>query len=103
MKQLHTIGWIRRGSSGVSFLQLPYPYWFNITTAYTLKAEQNYQGLRQQESDFYDIARHLLDHADPEDPKLKENVDRYIQQAEAIRRTARKVETAAPPSARDTT
>jgi hypothetical protein len=72
-----------------------------VSLAYTLKAEQRYQGMRQQESDFYDIARNLLDSTSPDDPQLKEKVDEYIKRVEAIRRTARKVETAAPPSALD--
>lgn len=72
-----------------------------VSLAYTLKAEQRYQGMRQQESDFYDIARNLLDSTSPDDLQLKEKVDEYIKRVEAIRRTARKVETAAPPSALD--
>ena len=72
-----------------------------VSLAYTLKAEQKYQGMRQQESDFYDIARQLLDHADPNDSNLGEKVDEYIRKVEAIRQTARKVETASPPSALD--
>ncbi len=72
-----------------------------VSLAYTLKAEQRYQGMRQQESDFYDIARNLLDSTSPDDPQLKEKVDNYIKKVEVIRRTARKVETAAPPSALD--
>lgn len=72
-----------------------------VSLAYTLKAEQKYQGMRQQESDYYDIARSLLDNVDPDDERLKEKVDDYIKRVEAIRCTARKVETAAPPSALD--
>ncbi len=47
--------------------------------AYTLKSEEKYQGFRQQESDFYDEGRRLLDFADPRDPKFKERVDGYIR------------------------
>jgi hypothetical protein len=72
-----------------------------VASAYTLKSEQRYQGMRQQESDYYDLARRLLDFTDPSDAKLKAIVDRYINDVEAIRQTARRVETGAPPSALD--
>ncbi len=74
---------------------------FVVALAYTLKSEQLYQGMRQQESDFYDLARHLLDFADPNDPNLQATVDQYIADAENIRQTARRVETGSPPSALD--
>lgn len=54
-----------------------------VSLAYTLKAEQKYQGMRQQESDFYDVARSLLDNAKPNEPQLKEKVDNYITRVEA--------------------
>lgn len=72
-----------------------------VALAYTFKSEQRYQGMRQQESDYYDLARRLLDFADPTDPNLKAVVDRYLIDADGIRQTARRVETGAPPSAMD--
>ncbi|RSM74150.1 hypothetical protein DMB66_01660 [Actinoplanes sp. ATCC 53533] len=67
--------------------------------AYTLKSEEKYQGFRQQESDFYDEGRRLLDFADPADPKFAESVDAYIRIIDQIRRVGRRVETGSPPSA----
>lgn len=72
-----------------------------VALAYTFKSEQRYQGMRQQESDFYDLARRLLDFTDPSSPDLKKIVDQYIADVEAVRLTARRVETGAPPSALD--
>jgi hypothetical protein len=74
-----------------------------VALAYTFKSEQRYQGMRQQESDYYDLARRLLDFGDPNDPNFKVHVDRYIADAENIRQMARRVETGAPPSALDLT
>ncbi|MGV9804571.1 hypothetical protein [Micromonospora chersina] len=67
--------------------------------AYTFKSEEKYQGFRQQESDFYDEGRRLLDFADPNDPRLKERVDDYIRTIDQVRRVGRRVETGSPPSA----
>lgn len=72
-----------------------------VALAYTFKSEQRYQGMRQQESDYYDLARRLLDFADSNDPDIKDVVDQYIADTEAIRQMARRVETGAPPSAVD--
>lgn len=74
---------------------------FVVAVAYTLKSEQRYQGMRQQESDYYDLARSFLDSIRPDDPQLTEKVDLYIKNVDRIRRTARKVETGSPPSALD--
>ena len=72
-----------------------------VALAYTLKAEHRYQGMRQQESDYYDSARDFLDSLKPDDPSLVSKVEAYFAATRAIRRTARKVETGAPPSATD--
>jgi len=70
-----------------------------VGMAYTFKAEEKYQGLRQQESDFYDVCRRLLDTTNAADPDLKKKVDDYVEIVSLIRRTARRVETGSPPSA----
>ena len=67
--------------------------------AYTLKSEEKYQGFRQQESDFYDEGRRLLDFADPNDPNFKDRVDGYIRTIDQVRKVGRRVETGSPPSA----
>lgn len=69
-----------------------------VALAYTMKSEQRYQGMRQQESDYYDLTRHLLDFAKPDDPNLEAKVDQYIADVEKIRQAARRVETGAPAS-----
>jgi hypothetical protein len=48
---------------------------FIVSLAYTLKSEEKYQGFRQQESDYYDAGRHLLDFASSEPAKLKQEVE----------------------------
>lgn len=72
---------------------------FIVTLAYTFKAEQKYQGFRQQESDYYDISRTLLDFPNKDPDLLKQQVDEYIQKVADIRRFARRIETGSPPSA----
>jgi hypothetical protein len=67
--------------------------------AYTFKSEEKYQGFRQQESDFYDEGRRLLDFADPTDPNFAETVNAYIRTIDRVRRVGRRVETGSPPSA----
>lgn len=69
-----------------------------VTLAYTLKAEQKYQGFRQQESDYYDVSRNLLDFPNPDSILLKKQVDEYIEKVAHIRKVARQVETGSPPS-----
>ncbi|MDF5723122.1 MAG: hypothetical protein PUP91_22140 [Rhizonema sp. PD37] len=69
-----------------------------VTLAYTLKAEQKYQGFRQQESDYYDISRTLLDFPEKDPDRLEQQVDEYIEKVAHIRRVARQVETDSPPS-----
>lgn len=73
-----------------------------VALAYTLKSEHRYQGMRQQESDYYDMARKFLDSLRENDPDLDAKVEHYLRATDAIRRTARKVETGSPPSASDT-
>lgn len=70
-----------------------------VAISYTFKSEEKYQGLRQQESDFYDVSRKLLDTVVPGDPDLTDKVNKYIETVSSIRRTARRVETGSPPSA----
>jgi hypothetical protein len=70
-----------------------------VALSYTFKSEEKYQGLRQQESDFYDVSRRLLDSVSPGDPDLTKKVNDYIDVVSLIRRTARRVETGSPPSA----
>ncbi|NET25963.1 hypothetical protein [Okeania sp. SIO1I7] len=70
-----------------------------VTVAYTFKAEEKYQGFRQQESDYYDISRTLLDFPNSDPQLLKQQVDEYIQKVADIRKFARRIETGSPPSA----
>lgn len=70
-----------------------------VALAFTLKSEEKYQGYRQQESDFYDISRKLLDLSKRGDPKLEKKIDAYIEIVSEIRKIGRKVETGSPPSA----
>ena len=70
-----------------------------VALSYTFKSEEKYQGLRQQESDFYDVSRELLDSVSENDPELTQKVDKYFETVRSIRRTARRVETGSPPSA----
>ena len=70
-----------------------------VALAYTFKSEERYQGLRQQESDFYDVSRGLLDSAFKDDAERNQKVNNYIEIVRSIRRTARRVETGSPPSA----
>lgn len=60
---------------------------------YTLKSEQKYRGFRQCESDYYDLARRLLDHPKENEEELKEQVDEFLEAVEQIRKIGRAVET----------
>jgi hypothetical protein len=76
--------------------------WTGLTVAwaYTFKAEEKFQGYRQQESDFYDTSRRLLDFAKTDDQvALSDQVDAYLKTVDEIRRVGRRVETGSPPSA----
>jgi hypothetical protein len=70
-----------------------------VLLAYTLKSEEKFQGFRQQESDYYDISRNLLDFAKNDDHNLEKIVDDYFRAVAAIRKVGRIVETGSPPSA----
>jgi hypothetical protein len=71
-----------------------------VTYAYTVKAEQKYQGFRAIESDYYDASRDLLDFAKDSPDNLNERVDHYIRTVAKIREMARDVETGRPASAK---
>lgn len=72
-----------------------------LVLAYTLHSRELYQGFRQQESDFYDESRRLLNEARHDDPNLSARVEEYLEMVASIRRVGRRVETGAPPSAID--
>jgi len=75
---------------------------FLVAITHTFKSEHRYQGMRQQESDYYDLARTFLDQVEPDDPtELARLVDRYFEDTARIRRMARRVETGTPPSGLD--
>lgn len=70
-----------------------------LTLSYTLSSREQYRGYRQQESDFYDVSRLLLNTAKKDDPDLAKKVDDYISVVTSIRKVGRRVETDTPPSA----
>lgn len=69
--------------------------WVSIITilTFTLKSDEKYRGYRQCESDYYDLARELLDNISPKDDVFKEQVDEFILTASQIRRLGRAIET----------
>ena len=70
-----------------------------LVLAFTLNSRELYRGFRQQESDFYDESRKLLNAARHDDPELDEKIEEYIKLVASIRRVGRRVETGTPPSA----
>lgn len=96
-----------RGNVWASFFMTELTTWTGllVSLAYTLKAEERYQGLRQQESDFYDASRKFLDEAAAArmrgvgDDEIHRLCDSYILEIRAVRRVARRIETGSPPSA----
>jgi hypothetical protein len=70
-----------------------------VVVAHTLRAEEKYQGFRQQESDFYDTSRELLMFTKKEDVDLEQKVDEYLRTIARVRAVGRRVETSSPPSA----
>lgn len=72
-----------------------------LALTYILNSRELYRGFRQQESDFYDESRRLLNEAKSDDPNLEEKIEEYIRSVASIRRVGRRVETGTPPSALD--
>jgi hypothetical protein len=72
-----------------------------LTLSFVFSAREKYHGFRQAESDFYDSSRDLLNTAKKGDGNLEQKVDEYIELVKQIRKTGRRVEIGAPPSARD--
>lgn len=72
-----------------------------LALTFTLNSRELHRGFRQQESDFYDESRRLLNAARKDDPQLSTKVEEYIELVASIRRVGRRVETGAPPSALD--
>jgi hypothetical protein len=69
--------------------------WVSFITilSFTLKSDEKYRGYRQCESDYYDLARELLDNISSDDKILKLQVSEFIISASQIRRLGRAVET----------
>lgn len=73
---------------------------FIVALAHGLKSEEMFRGFRECESDYYDIARELLDLKISGSNRIEEKVNQFIKEAENIRKVGRKVETNSPPSGR---
>jgi len=71
---------------------------FIVALAHAMKSEEMYRGFRECESDYYDVARQLLDNPTDTPEARKEQVDKFLITAEKIRKAGRKVETSSPPS-----
>lgn len=69
--------------------------WASIITilSLTLKSDEKYRGFRQCESDYYDLARELLDNISSDDTILNSQVDDFILTASRIRQFGRAIET----------
>ncbi|MGH1350297.1 MAG: hypothetical protein ACRBBN_05755 [Methyloligellaceae bacterium] len=74
---------------------------FIVLLAYAFKSEEKHRGFRQYESEYYDIARRLINLPAETEEQLKKQVDEFILLAEKIRKAARKVETGDTLSAID--
>ena len=72
-----------------------------LALTFTRNSRELYRGFRQQESDFYDESRRILNAAQRDDPELQKKVEEYIKLIASIRRVGRRVETGTPPSALD--
>lgn len=73
---------------------------FIVSLAQILKSEEMFRGFRQCESDYYDLARTLLDFPRKSQLEMEEQVDKFIKTVENVRVVGRKVETGSPPSGR---
>ncbi|MFK5969152.1 MAG: hypothetical protein QM487_03395 [Candidatus Marithrix sp.] len=71
---------------------------FIVALAYAMKSEDMSRGLRECESDYYDVARALLDDPGSTPDERKKQVDNFFETAKRIRQAGRKVETNRPPS-----
>ena len=69
--------------------------WASIITilSLTLQSDEKYRGFRQCESDYYDLARELLDNISNDDNVLNSQVDDFISTASRIRQFGRAIET----------
>ena len=71
---------------------------FIVAVAHTFKSEQQFIGFRQCESDYYDLARALLDFPqDTEEGRIKQ-VDDFFRKVVKVRKAGRRVEIGAPHS-----
>jgi hypothetical protein len=73
---------------------------FIVALAHAMKSEQMYQGFRQCESDYYDLARELLDWPAQNPQDQEKQVNEFLKEVESVRKVGRKVETGSPPSGR---
>lgn len=71
---------------------------FIVLLEHALKSASMCKGFRQCESDYYDLARALLDFPAQTSEGRKEQVNEFLQKVERIRKAGRKVETGSPPS-----
>lgn len=69
--------------------------WVSIITilSFTFKSDEKYRGFRQCESDYYDLARELLDNISPDDSTFNKQVEDFILLSSQIRRLGRAIET----------
>lgn len=69
--------------------------WTSLITilGYTLKSDEKYRGYRQSESDYYDLARELMDNASDDETELKNQVNQFLDLATKIRKLGRAIET----------
>ena len=69
-----------------------------VALAHSLKSEEMHRGFRECESDYYDVARTVLDNPGNTPDSRKKQVDDFFLVVERIRKAGRKVETNRPPS-----
>jgi hypothetical protein len=110
---LYSVIWVTVATVSVPFVAQaisgdPWSRWFlSVISAHAalllaltraFRVEGNYKALRQGESEFYDLYRRLLDRPKYFGRNEREQIDRYLEQVDVIRRVVRTAETDNLPS-----
>lgn len=113
---IYSLTWISLSSVGVPLLAQattadPWSKWLLtvvathsallLTMSRAFRVEAHYKAFRSGESEFYDIYRRMLDRPGAFGVSHREQIDRYFEQVETVRKVVRNAETDNFPSVED--
>ncbi|MFJ4370591.1 hypothetical protein ACIP4S_41570 [Streptomyces chartreusis] len=113
---IYSLAWISLSTVGVPLLaqattEDPWSKWLLTVVAThsavllavsrAFRVEAHYKAFRSGESEFYDLYRRMLDRPRVFGPDQREQIDRYFENVETVRRVVRSAETDNFPSVED--